>query len=281
MAAFIKPMIRFIDDKVKLLDDPVGQIRWRNRIVLYLGPALIMALFLYLDQNNIAAVNMTFGLRPRSFSGLIGLIGAPWLHGNWEHLKGNMICWLVLMPSVMTYTLRVSVYLFWFISVGGGLFTWVVAQPNSVHVGVSGVLFGYMGFLMTAVFWMRPVQFEKVASLILTFFAFGHIMFSAFDLRRTQPGVSWEGHFFGCLAGMAFAVLWYYNGMPWNKDRQLPTHYTNVAVKGGQQRLVQPPPYKATTTTTTKTTQPASASKTYNPPKKITSAGGKDIYRPK
>jgi membrane associated rhomboid family serine protease len=137
-----------------------------------------------------------FGIRPRSTDGLVGLAASPFLHGGFEHLVSNTIPFAVLGFLTMVH----GVGTFWrvslFAALVGGLLVWLVGASNSVHIGASGVIFGYFGFLLAMGFFERSAKAILIA--VLVGLGYGGLIFGVLP---SQPGVSWEGHLFGFLAG--------------------------------------------------------------------------------
>jgi membrane associated rhomboid family serine protease len=83
---------------------------------------------------------------------------------------------------------------------------WVVGGTNTSHIGASGVIFGYFGFIMAMGLFERSLK--SIAMAVLVGLAYGGLIFG---IMPSQPGVSWEGHLFGFLAGV---------GTAWQLSRQ-------------------------------------------------------------
>jgi len=141
------------------------------------------------------------GILPRRLDGLDGVLWAPFLHGQWNHLIANSLPFAVLGGLVAIWGTRRWLGVTVIIIVVGGLATWAFAGFGN-HIGASGVVFGYFGFLIGAVLFERkwwPLLPATIAILV-----FGSAM-----LGGVVPtdGVSWEGHLFGALAGFLAAKL--------------------------------------------------------------------------
>ncbi len=143
-----------------------------------------------------------FGIRPRSGEGLLGILAAPFLHGGFGHLIANTGAFVVLGLLI-----ALTVRKYWSVTLGvallGGFATWLVAGSNSVHIGASGLVYGYAAFLVAWGVLSRRLLSVAVAFVVVLMY--GSI---AFGVLPGQPGVSWQGHLFGAVAGvaMAFAV---------------------------------------------------------------------------
>jgi len=147
-----------------------------------------------------------FGIRPRSASGLLGIITGPFLHGGFRHLMVNSLPFIVLGGTVLLSGVRV----FWgvtiFVTVLGGLGVWLFAGAFTNHIGVSGVIFGYLGFILARGAFEKSFRSILIASVILI--GYGGLLLGVLPIRT---GVSWQGHLFGFLAGVGAARLVYRN----------------------------------------------------------------------
>lgn len=143
-----------------------------------------------------------FGIHPQNPSGLLGILFAPFLHGSFYHVAANTVPFLVLGWFVM---LR-GIDQFFFVSVVSalvsGLGTWAIASPYSVHIGASGMIFGYLGYLILRGWFERSIVAISM-SLIVAFFYGGLI----WGVLPGQLGISWQGHLFGFLGGALAAKL--------------------------------------------------------------------------
>jgi len=136
------------------------------------------------------------GILPRTISGIDGVLWAPVLHGGFGHLASNTVPLLVLGALVAMRGVRQWVMVTLFITVVGGLGTWVFAR-DAVHLGASLLIFGYISYLLVAGF--RERSFVGIAVGVLVAVLYGGTLVSG--ILPTQSGVSWEGHLFGALAG--------------------------------------------------------------------------------
>ena len=83
-----------------------------------------------------------------------------------------------------------------------GLGTWLVAPAGTIHIGASGIVFGYATYLLVrGLFNRRLVEIligVAVAAVWGTALLGGLV---------PQEGVSWQGHFFGAVGGVIAAWL--------------------------------------------------------------------------
>jgi membrane associated rhomboid family serine protease len=141
-----------------------------------------------------------YGIHPRTLVGLRNILLAPWLHVGIGHLLANSLPFLLLGWLVSLYGLRQ----FWRVTLVtmlvSGLGVWLLAPPNTIHLGLSGVIFGYLGYLLLRGLFERSGYAILLA--ILTFFLYGGMLWG---LLSWQPGVSWLGHLFGFFGGIVAA----------------------------------------------------------------------------
>jgi membrane associated rhomboid family serine protease len=144
----------------------------------------------------------SFGIRPHSLIGLRGIFFAPFLHGNFAHLIANTIPFLVLGWFVMLQETSDFFLVSAIAMLVGGLGTWLFGSANSVHIGASGVIFGYLGFLLARGYYERNIPSIFLAIIVGVFYG-GAI----WGVLPTQAGISWEGHLFGFIGGILAARL--------------------------------------------------------------------------
>ncbi|MEV0651162.1 rhomboid family intramembrane serine protease [Phytomonospora sp. NPDC050363] len=142
-----------------------------------------------------------FGIVPRTLSGLIGILLAPFIHGRWDHLFSNLPPLIILSALLLHRTIKFYLVASLFIIVVGGLMVWLVGR-NAVHVGASGWIFGLWGLLIAQGFLRR--KFADIAIALLVLFYFGAM---ASGLLPVHQYISTESHIAGALSGILFAWL--------------------------------------------------------------------------
>jgi membrane associated rhomboid family serine protease len=140
------------------------------------------------------------GIAPRTLRGLPGILWAPFLHASWSHLSGNTLG-ILMLGGLLIARYEAA---FWAVSILGalatGIGTWIIGRPNAVHIGASGIIFAYFGYLLFAGIFER-----RISSLLLSlavFLDWGSMLWS---ILPTAGTISWEGHLSG-LAGGALAA---------------------------------------------------------------------------
>lgn len=144
-----------------------------------------------------------FGLKPREVDGLWGVATMPFLHESFAHLLSNTIPliavgWVLLLSGLRTWLTVTAI-----VVVVGGLLTWLVGPANSVIVGASGMIFGWLGYLLARAYFSRKLKWIVVAVLVLIFF--GTLLFGM--LPSINSNVSWQAHVCGFVAGIGAGAL--------------------------------------------------------------------------
>lgn len=142
------------------------------------------------------------GIVPRELFGLGGVACSPFLHGSSNHLFFNSIPLFFLLNLMLAYGWHPFVVFTVNIALIGGLLTWFLGR-NAIHVGASGVIMGYMGFLLMQAIHQRTA-YTLILGLIALYYC-GSILLSLFP---SDEKTSWEGHVFGFVAGLCVGYGW-------------------------------------------------------------------------
>lgn len=167
-----------------------------QNIVLFLAAiwlVFIADLFLPLE---------VFGLKPRSIGGLPGIFAMPFLHGGFGHIISNSVPLLVLL-SLLAGTRKNGLGIVISISVLGGILLWLFGRGAN-HIGASLLVFGLAAYLI-----VHGIRSKSPLNILLSIgvaFVYGTTLLTG--VLPTQPGVSWDGHLFGAIAGGL--VAWFY-----------------------------------------------------------------------
>lgn len=143
-----------------------------------------------------------WGILPRSFSGLTGVITSPFIHGDMEHLFNNSVPLFLLGWALMYFYPRNAgpvVLVTWLVS---GIWVWISARGN-FHIGASGVVYGLASFLFFSGVFRK--QRTLMALSLLVVFLYGSMVWGIFPI---VPRMSWESHLWGGLAGTLMAYLY-------------------------------------------------------------------------
>ncbi len=142
-----------------------------------------------------------YGIIPRSSIGLRGILFAPFLHASFAHLISNTIPFVTLGWFVMLRETRDFFLVSTIVALASGIGVWLFGAPG-VHLGASGVIFGYFGFLLSRAYFERSAL--AIALSLAVALLYGGLLWGVLP---TRIGISWEGHLFG-FAGGILAASW-------------------------------------------------------------------------
>ena len=142
------------------------------------------------------------GIEPRDIDGLDGIVFAPLLHAGWGHLLANtlpllVLGFLILLAGVARWLAVTAV-----VWVVGGAGVWLTGGENTLHLGASVLVFGWLVYLLLRGFFSRSAA--HVAMGVLLLFLYGGALWGVLP---GQPGISWQGHLFGAVGGAWAASL--------------------------------------------------------------------------
>lgn len=140
------------------------------------------------------------GIQPRTLGGLQAIVVAPWLHAGFGHLLANTIPFVVLGWFVMLRRTTDFFVVALAALLASGLGIWLFGGASTIHLGISGVIFGFFGYLLARGYYERSIVAIVMAAL--AFLIYGGMMWGMLPL---QQGVSWQGHLFGFVGGVLVA----------------------------------------------------------------------------
>ena len=142
------------------------------------------------------------GIRPRVVEGLTGVPLAPFLHVGFGHLAANTVPLLVLGAWILLRGRAIFAAVTSFVVATGGLGVWLVGGAGTVHLGASGLVFGWLGFAMLVGLVERRIL-SALGSLVVAR-VYGAALVGVLP---GVPGISWESHLAGFLSGALAAWL--------------------------------------------------------------------------
>jgi membrane associated rhomboid family serine protease len=143
-----------------------------------------------------------YGIEARDPDGLDGIVTAPFLHVGFGHLLGNTIPFVIMGLLIAVEGARRLLGVFAIVALVSGLGTWLVAPEGTIHVGASGVVFGFSTYLIArGWFARRPGQ---IAIGLVVVVLWGAVLLAGLQPRE---GISWQGHLFGAIGGVVAARI--------------------------------------------------------------------------
>ncbi|MBN1534672.1 MAG: rhomboid family intramembrane serine protease [Spirochaetes bacterium] len=143
------------------------------------------------------------GIRPRTLSGLPGILFSPLLHGDIGHLTANALSFLILGTVFFALVKEHPYIKIMHFVVLGGLGTWLIGRSSSNHIGLSGVIYGIMGYLMS--FGLFEKRISAILISVVAFIFYGGALWGVLP---GNPLMSWESHLCGFLSGIATAWMY-------------------------------------------------------------------------
>lgn len=163
------------------------------RLVFLMWLSFSIAFFYQIDLS-------FFGILPRSFIGLIGILTAPMVHGGLFHLISNTIPLLFLGSALFFFYGRIGRVVFsrcYFIT---NILVWAFSPRVSYHIGASGLIYGLSAFMIF--FGLFRKDFLSLFISIVVIIMYGGIFYGVLP---TDPRISWESHLAGALVGTVTA----------------------------------------------------------------------------
>ena len=144
------------------------------------------------------------GIVPRTAYGVSGIVMAPFLHGNLQHLLSNTIPFVILGAIILLRGPRALTFVFIVSALVSGLGTWLFAAPGTEHIGASGIVFGFLGYVL-----LRAIYDRRLSSFVIAVVV--AVLYGAMLVSSILPasGISWTGHVFGFMGGVVAARLRY------------------------------------------------------------------------
>lgn len=160
-----------------------------------------------------------FGIYPRKLDGLVGIVAAPLLHADFQHLFSNSLPLFIILVIIYLFYNRVATLAFISVYFLTGLAVWSFGR-QVYHIGASGVVYGLISF----VFWsglFRKNFKSVVISLVIILLYSGYLG----GIVPGKEGISWESHLLGAIVGMVIAFL--LRHVIEDHEKEPPTSYEN------------------------------------------------------
>jgi len=172
-----------------------------RRTAIYIVIALV-ALMWALEIADVAVDHRLdrYGIEPRDPDGLDGVVAGPFLHVGFGHLIANTIPFVALGVVIAFEGPLRLVGVTAIVAIFSGLGTWLVAPADTIHLGASGVVFGYATYLMARGFFNRRAGEIAIGAAVAVLW--GGALLGGLEPQR---GISWQGHVFGALGGVLAA----------------------------------------------------------------------------
>ena len=173
-----------------------------------------------------------YGVLPRNFNGLTGILFSPLIHSDVNHLLSNSLPVIILCLLIFNFYSQIAKKIFIYLYFISGLWLWCIGR-ESFHIGASGLIYAMASFLFFSGILRKNSQLSAVALLVI--FIYGGLFWGLFPIDKN---VSWEGHLTGFIAGILVSFICRKDGPKrkkynWEIEEDLevndnePNHYIN------------------------------------------------------
>lgn len=173
-----------------------------------------------------------YGVLPRKFNGLIGILFSPLIHSDVNHLLSNSLPVIILCLLIFNFYSQIAKKILIYLYFISGLWLWCIGR-DSFHIGASGLIYAMASFLFFSGILRKNSQLSAVALLVI--FIYGGLFWGLFPIHKN---VSWEGHLTGFIAGILVSFIFRKDGPKrkkynWEIEEDLeindnePNHYIN------------------------------------------------------
>lgn len=164
---------------------------------------LVMAMWSVFAVNELFHLRLTqFGIWPRHWEGLPGVLVSPFLHGDLGHIASNTPPLLILTAALVYFYRNLSLKVIVYGILLSGFITWAIGR-DSVHIGASGLVYVLVGFIFFKGLFTR--YYRLVALSFAVALMYGGMVWYMFP--GVEEGISWEGHLGGMVSGLLFAAI--------------------------------------------------------------------------
>ncbi|AGP30301.1 rhomboid family intramembrane serine protease [Corynebacterium terpenotabidum] len=165
--------------------------------------SFLVVIWVVMIANSLSGYRITgYGVVPREIEGLRGIVLAPFIHVDYNHILANTPACAVLLFLIALSGQKAVWLSSVFTVLVGGVGIWLFGPANSVHVGASILVYGWVAYLVFRGFVVKSV-WQIVLGIVVALVYAGLF----WGLFPGNPGVSWQGHLFGALGGGLAAVV--------------------------------------------------------------------------
>jgi membrane associated rhomboid family serine protease len=143
-----------------------------------------------------------YGIHPRDVGGLPEIVSAPFLHVGFDHLISNTIPFAIMGAAIALGGLARVAIVTVVVGLVSGLGVWLIAPANSIHLGASGLVFGYATYLIA-----RGIYSRRLAEIAVGVIVVGVWGIGLLRGLLPQDHISWQAHLFGAIGGLCAASI--------------------------------------------------------------------------
>ncbi len=196
-----------------------------RKSILFPGAFIVFIWLVYLSQTTFNMPFAHYGILPRTVEGISGILSAPLIHADFNHLISNTPALLILCVTVIYFYPDSSLKVLGSIYLMTGTLVWLFARPV-YHIGASGIVYGLLGYLFFSGVFRRDNR--SIAIALLVTFLYGGLIWGVLP---GAAGISWESHLFGGVSGIIVAFIFRkedpYIKYDWEKE-EIPEEDENI-----------------------------------------------------
>jgi membrane associated rhomboid family serine protease len=191
-----------IESKTNSMDE---QNHFKFTPSVWIVPTLFLLIIwtVFLIENTFNLKLNPYGIFPRTFSGMKGIVLSPFLHGDFNHIASNSVPLFVLTLALIYFYRNLSLKVLVYGILLSGTITWIIGR-NSYHIGASGLIYVLVSFIF---FKGMMTKYYRLMALSLTVvMVYGGMVWYVFP--EVDAKISWEGHLAGLLTGFILAAYY-------------------------------------------------------------------------
>jgi len=172
---------------------------FRKLIIPLTFPILLWVIFIVTYFFDIYPYKL--GILPRNFSGLVGVLTSPLIHGGFSHLISNTAPLIFMGLGIFYFYPKVAYKVFTIVYFGTGILVWIFGR-EVYHIGASGIIYGFVSFLFFSGIFRKDNR--SIALALVVIFLYGGLIWGVLPVEK---GVSWESHLCGAIVGLISAFI--------------------------------------------------------------------------
>jgi len=172
---------------------------FRKLIIPLTFPILLWVIFIVTYFFDIYPYKL--GILPRHFSGLVGVLTSPLIHGGFSHLISNTAPLIFMGLGIFYFYPKVAYKVFTIVYFGTGILVWIFGR-EVYHIGASGIIYGFVSFLFFSGIFRKDNR--SIALALVVIFLYGGLIWGVLPVEK---GVSWESHLCGAIVGLISAFI--------------------------------------------------------------------------
>jgi membrane associated rhomboid family serine protease len=188
----------------------------RKALFVMVGFLAILWIIQLVNAADRYQLTLDYGIRPRDIGTLPYILTAPFLHVSWTHIESNsgplfIFGFLAAYRGVVRFLGLTALVI-----IISGLTAYFWGSPNTINVGASGVVFGYLGYILVRGFFDRRGIDILIGAVMALCFAY------QFTVLLPQANIGWQAHIGGLAAGVAGGWI-FHNRAPVSRSAVGPT----------------------------------------------------------